>query len=62
MCPQDNVLLFLRYMVATSGQERLIGLRDLCNNATMALLVMDHHRHCIHMNPTAELLAGFRLA
>jgi len=44
------------------AQESLIDLQDLCNNATVALFVMNHQQHCIYMNPAAELLTGYQLA
>jgi PAS domain S-box-containing protein len=42
--------------------QRLIDLEDLCNNATVALFVMDDRQHCVYMNPAAEQLTGFTLA
>jgi PAS domain S-box-containing protein len=49
-------------MGATLARESLVNLQDLCNNATVALFVMDHQQHCIYMNPAAELLTGYQLA
>lgn len=42
--------------------QRLVDLEDLCNNATVALFVMDQRQHCVYMNPAAEELTGFTLA
>ncbi|WP_205665278.1 PAS domain-containing protein [Caldimonas tepidiphila] len=39
----------------------LSRLQDLCENATVALFVMDEHQHCVYMNGAAELLTGFTL-
>lgn len=40
----------------------LLDLHDLCNNATVALFVMDHRQYCVYMNPAAERLTGFCLS
>jgi PAS domain S-box-containing protein len=37
-------------------------LEVVCNNATLALFIMDEHQQCIYMNPAAETLTGFSLA
>jgi PAS domain S-box-containing protein len=37
-------------------------LEAVCNNATVALFIMDERQHCIYMNPAAEALTGFTLA
>lgn len=42
---------------ATSGH-----LQAVCENATVALFVMDDQQHCVYMNASAELLTGYRLA
>lgn len=42
--------------------QRLVDLEDLCNNATVALFVMDNRQHCVYMNPAAERLTGYTLA
>ncbi|WP_440963673.1 ATP-binding protein [Massilia sp. GER05] len=42
--------------------QRLVDLEDLCNNATVALFVMDNRQHCVYMNPAAEHLTGYTLA
>jgi PAS domain S-box-containing protein len=34
----------------------------VCNNATLALFIMDERQHCTYMNPAAEMLTGYRLA
>lgn len=47
-------------MGSTLVQESLFDLQDLCNNATVALFVMDHRQHCIYMNPAAEQLTGYK--
>lgn len=36
-------------------------LRDVCENATVALFVMDTGQRCVYMNPAAEALTGYRL-
>ncbi|MBF2076783.1 MAG: PAS domain S-box protein [Synechococcales cyanobacterium C42_A2020_086] len=33
----------------------------VCNNATLALFIMDERQHCIYMNPAAEILTGYTL-
>ncbi|WP_119153174.1 ATP-binding protein [Caldimonas tepidiphila] len=37
-------------------------LQDVCENATVALFVMDERQHCAYMNRAAEQLTGFTLA
>ncbi|MBW4538684.1 MAG: response regulator [Myxacorys chilensis ATA2-1-KO14] len=37
-------------------------LEAVCNNATLALFIMDEQQQCIYMNAAAEQLTGFRLA
>ncbi|HEX9996293.1 MAG TPA: PAS domain S-box protein, partial [Abditibacterium sp.] len=34
----------------------------ICNNATVALFIMDERQKCVYMNPAAEALTGFTLA
>lgn len=34
----------------------------VCNNATVAIFLMDDQQHCVYMNPAAEKLTGFTLA
>jgi PAS domain S-box-containing protein len=36
-------------------------LEAVCNNATVALFIMDARQHCTYMNPAAEQLTGFTL-
>jgi PAS domain S-box-containing protein len=36
-------------------------LQDVCDNATVAMFVMDEHQCCVYMNPAAELLTGYQL-
>lgn len=36
-------------------------LQDVCENATVALFVMDERQCCVYMNPAAEQLTGYRL-
>jgi PAS domain S-box-containing protein len=36
-------------------------LEAVCNNATVALFIMDGRQHCAYMNPAAERLTGYRL-
>jgi PAS domain S-box-containing protein len=36
-------------------------LEAVCNNATVALFIMNEHQHCTYMNPAAEQLTGYRL-
>ncbi len=45
----------------TSPRNDLLDLHDLCNNATVALFIMDHRQYCVYMNPAAERLTGYRL-
>lgn len=37
-------------------------LEVVCNNATLALFIMDEHQHCVYMNPAAETLTGYQLS
>jgi PAS domain S-box-containing protein len=37
-------------------------LEVVCNNATVALFIMDERQRCVYMNPAAEQLTGFTLA
>ncbi|MFC5458513.1 ATP-binding protein [Massilia niabensis] len=39
----------------------LSHLQDVCDNATVALFVMDERQCCVYMNPAAEALTGYRL-
>jgi PAS domain S-box-containing protein len=39
----------------------LSHLQDVCDNATVALFVMDDQQCCVYMNPAAESLTGYRL-
>lgn len=39
----------------------LSHLQDVCDNATVALFVMDEQQRCVYMNPAAEQLTGYRL-
>ncbi|NJK52266.1 MAG: PAS domain-containing protein [Leptolyngbyaceae cyanobacterium SU_3_3] len=36
-------------------------LEVVCNNATLALFIMDEYQRCIYMNPAAETLTGYSL-
>lgn len=49
-------------MSLSLAQENLLDLHDLCNNATVALFVMNHLQQCVYMNPAAEKLTGYSLA
>lgn len=49
-------------MRCTLIEERLLNLQDLCNNATVALFIMDHRQYCVYMNPAAEQLTGYTLS
>ncbi|WP_179228330.1 hybrid sensor histidine kinase/response regulator [Leptolyngbya ohadii] len=37
-------------------------LEVVCNNATLALFIMDERQECVYMNPAAEALTGYRLS
>lgn len=37
-------------------------LEVVCNNATLAIFIMDEHQHCTYMNPAAEKLTGYSIA
>lgn len=37
-------------------------LEVVCNNATLALFIMDEHQQCVYMNPAAETLTGYSLS
>ena len=34
----------------------------VCNNASVAIFLMDERQHCVYMNPAAEVLTGYTLA
>lgn len=42
-------------------QGLLSHLQDVCDNATVALFVMDERQCCVYMNPAAEQLTGYQL-
>lgn len=48
-------------MSAPLDQSLLPHLQDVCENATVALFVMDERQCCVYMNPAAEQLTGYRL-
>ncbi|GAB6196385.1 hybrid sensor histidine kinase/response regulator [Lysobacter xanthus] len=49
-------------MPPTSALVSPLGqLQAVCENATVALFVMDERQHCIYMNASAEALTGYRL-
>lgn len=37
-------------------------LEVVCNNATLALFIMDEYQQCVYMNPAAETLTGYSLS
>ncbi|UVW29804.1 ATP-binding protein [Massilia sp. H6] len=39
----------------------LSHLQDVCDNATVAMFVMDERQCCVYMNPAAEMLTGYQL-
>ena len=41
--------------------NHLSHLQNVCDNATVALFVMDERQCCVYMNPAAEQLTGYRL-
>jgi PAS domain S-box-containing protein len=43
----------------TDFYKRLLEV--VCNNATLALFIMDEHQQCVYMNPAAETLTGYSL-
>ncbi|MGG6266717.1 hybrid sensor histidine kinase/response regulator [Leptolyngbya sp. AN03gr2] len=47
---------------ATDTQYYKQYLETVCNNATLALFVMDEYQQCVYMNPAAEQLTGYTLA
>lgn len=48
---------------SSSGKEYYRRrLEAVCNNATLALFIMDDHQNCTYMNPAAEKLTGFTIA
>ena len=49
-------------MPLSKAPDPLLDLHDLCDNATVALFVMDDAQHCIYMNRAAETLTGYTLA
>lgn len=46
---------------ALSGVEPLSPLEDVCENATVALFVMDDQQQCVYMNRAAQELTGYTL-
>nr|CAD6630209.1 PAS domain S-box protein [arsenite-oxidising bacterium NT-25] len=48
-------------MSADAGQNRRL-FEAVCNNATVAIFLMDERQRCIYLNPAAELLTGYRMA
>ncbi|BAU15178.1 PAS/PAC sensor hybrid histidine kinase [Leptolyngbya sp. NIES-3755] len=46
----------------TDAQYYKQYLETVCNNATLALFVMDEYQQCVYMNPAAERLTGYTLA
>lgn len=48
-------------MASSIDPPLLSHLQDVCNNATVALFVMDDRQWCVYMNPAAEILTGYRL-
>jgi len=48
-------------MPLSKAPDRLLDLHDLCDNATVALFVMDHAQQCVYMNRAAEMLTGYTL-
>ncbi|MEW6373857.1 MAG: ATP-binding protein [Pseudomonadota bacterium] len=49
------------HVSAPLDQSLLSHLQDVCENATVALFVMDEGQCCVYMNPAAEQLTGYRL-
>ena len=47
---------------SASAENYLRRLEAVCNNATVALFVMDARQHCAYMNPAAEKLTGYTLS
>jgi PAS domain S-box-containing protein len=48
--------------LSTVSKNNFFDLQELCNNATVALFVMDQLQRCVYMNPAAEDLTGYTLA
>ena len=51
-----------RPQLSVDSQHYKRYLEAVCNNATLALFVMDEHQHCVYMNPAAEKLTGYVLS
>jgi PAS domain S-box-containing protein len=47
---------------STTGDLYRRQLEAVCNNATLAIFIMDEQQHCTYMNPAAEKLTGYSLA
>jgi PAS domain S-box-containing protein len=45
----------------TQAENYRRQLEAVCNNATVALFIMDERQHCTYMNPAAERLTGYSL-
>jgi len=50
------------FHLSTVSKNNFFDLQELCNNATVALFVMDQLQRCVYMNPAAEDLTGYTLA
>lgn len=55
-CSQHN---FTMSTITEQSYQR--QLEAVCNNATVALFILDGRQQCIYMNPAAEKLTGFTL-
>jgi PAS domain S-box-containing protein len=49
-------------LLQTTGELYKRQLEVVCNNATLAIFIMDEQQHCTYMNPAAEKLTGYSLA
>jgi PAS domain S-box-containing protein len=60
---QEQQLLMADARASFSSQEERYRrqLEAVCNNATLALFIIDEHQQCSYMNPAAEKLTGYTL-
>ncbi|WP_031550620.1 PAS domain S-box protein [Parvularcula oceani] len=59
---QANANERLRAMDLLGDYGKIRLWKALCENATLAMFVMDEQQHCIYMNGSAERLTGYTLA
>lgn len=62
LCMYNSDILLKGFTVSSPIRPNLLShLQDVCDNATVALFVMDDRQCCVYMNTAAEKLTGYRL-